>query len=91
MRRPSDVFYALFYLGLFAEARGEATKAKHYMLQAVAAPYAVGTLGRGDYMTTVARVRAEHVSCVAYYYSSMVCVCASVFLDKETVSHKQNN
>ena len=63
-RRPSDVFYALFYLGLFAEARGEATKAEHYMLQAVAAPYAVGTLGRGDYMTTVARVRAVIRVCV---------------------------
>jgi hypothetical protein len=58
-RRPSDVFYALFYLGLFAEARGETTKAEHYMRQAVAAPYAAGTMGRGDYMTTVARVRVE--------------------------------
>jgi hypothetical protein len=65
-RRPSDVFYALFYLGLFAEARGEATKAEHYMLQAVATPYAVGTLGRGDYMSTVARVR---------YVRSEICVC----------------
>jgi hypothetical protein len=77
-RRPSDVFYALFYLGLFAEARGEATKSKHYMLQAVAAPYAVGTLGRGDYMTTVARVRAEYAcgsqrSTVVWYAYVQVC------------------
>lgn len=83
MRRPSDAFYALFYLGLFAEARGESTKAEYYMLQAVAAPYAVGTLGRGDYMTTVARVRAEIRVCVvccvlSTNLYSMVCACTFV-------------
>jgi tetratricopeptide (TPR) repeat protein len=54
-RSIADEFYALFYLGLFCEARGEMTKAATYMRQAVRTNYA-RTIGRGDYMTSVARV-----------------------------------
>jgi hypothetical protein len=56
MYSPADAFYALFYLGLFAEAVGETSKASMYMQQAIQTTYALVT-GRGDYMTTVARVR----------------------------------
>lgn len=54
--RPSDEFYALFYLGLYCEAKGETTKASQYMRQAARSDYA-NTVGRNDYMTSVARVR----------------------------------
>lgn len=54
--RASDEFYALLYLGLYAEARQDATKAENYMRQAVHTEYAQ-TVGRRDYMTDVARVR----------------------------------
>ena len=53
---PSDEFYSLFYLGLFAEARNEPGKAAEYMKRAVRTRYATD-FGRGDYMTSVARVR----------------------------------
>ena len=58
--RPSDEFYALFYLGLHCEARGETTKASQYMLEAIQSEYA-NSIGRGDYMTSVARVRQASV------------------------------
>lgn len=54
----ADEFYALFYLGLFAESRGEITKASHYMKQAVQTEYAKDR-GRGDYMTSCARVHCK--------------------------------
>ena len=60
--RLSDEFYALFYLGLYCEARGETTKASEYMSQAVRSEYA-NSIGRGDYMTAVARVR-RYCACV---------------------------
>jgi hypothetical protein len=58
IHRPSDEFYALFYLGLYCEAHGENTKASLYMRQAVHTEYANSSTDRsGDYMTAVARVR----------------------------------
>ena len=51
----ADEFYALFYLGLYCEARGETSKAASYMQQAATTEYATG-VGRGDYMTTCARM-----------------------------------
>lgn len=51
----ADEFYALFYLGLYCEIRGETAKAASYVSAAVATPYATG-VGRGDYMTDCARV-----------------------------------
>jgi len=56
--RQSDEFYSLFYLGLFAEALGESTKAQHYMQRATQTPYAIGG-GQADYMTAVARVHCQ--------------------------------
>ncbi|GFH61724.1 hypothetical protein CTEN210_18200 [Chaetoceros tenuissimus] len=52
---PSDLFYALFYLGLYCESIGEISKAEHYMKEAVKSEYANG---RGDYMTSCARVHS---------------------------------
>ena len=54
----ADEFYALFYLGLYCEARGETSKAALYMPQAAATEYATGA-GRGDYMTTCARIHCN--------------------------------
>ena len=54
----ADAFYALFYLGLYCEARGETSKAALYMSQAAATEYATG-VGRGDYMTACARVHCH--------------------------------
>jgi hypothetical protein len=51
----TDEFYSLFYLGLFAEVRGEPEKAQAYMKRAVQTEYA-NFMGRGDYMTACARV-----------------------------------
>jgi hypothetical protein len=56
--RLSDDFYALFYLGLYCEARGEITKASEYMKQAVRTEYAT-SFGEKDYMTAVARVHCQ--------------------------------
>jgi len=53
----ADEFYSLFYLGLFCEARGEPGKAASYLRQAVRTRYA--TTGRGDYMTTFARIHCR--------------------------------
>jgi hypothetical protein len=57
---PSDDFYALFYLALYNEARGNDSKSLHYMRQALHTAYAKannsGTGGGGDYMVAVARV-----------------------------------
>ena len=63
-RRASDEFYALLYLGLFAEVRQEPTKAQHYFQQALQTEYATTTTGRSDYMTDVARVRTYVCVCV---------------------------
>lgn len=49
----SAAFYALLYLGLYAEARGEGDKARNYIQASVATPY--GKAGR-DFMTSIARV-----------------------------------
>ncbi|CAB9505107.1 Inherit from NOG: expressed protein [Seminavis robusta] len=54
----ADEFYALFYLGLFCESRGETAKAANYMKQAVKTDYATNR-GRGDYMTSCARVHCK--------------------------------
>jgi tetratricopeptide (TPR) repeat protein len=56
--KPSDEFYSLLYLGLFAEARQEPSKAENYMRQATHTPYAT-SVGRSDYMTAVARVHCQ--------------------------------
>ena len=53
-----EEFYSLFYLGLFAESRGETSKAANYMKAAVKSSYATGA-GSGDYMTSVARVHCH--------------------------------
>jgi tetratricopeptide (TPR) repeat protein len=54
----ADEFYALFYLGLFCEVRKETVKASEYMRQATRTEYATG-IGRGDYMTSCARVHCK--------------------------------
>ena len=64
MHRPSDDFYALLYLGLFCEVRGENTKAREYMRQAIQSEYA-NSIGRGDYMTSVARVRSSDMNALS--------------------------
>mmetsp|Transcript_40628 Transcript_40628/g.84565 ORF Transcript_40628/g.84565 Transcript_40628/m.84565 type:complete len:230 (+) Transcript_40628:91-780(+) len=56
--KPSDEFYSLFYLGLFAEARQERSKAEQYLRQSVHTQYALGS-GSADYMTDVARVHCQ--------------------------------
>ncbi|GAX11833.1 hypothetical protein FisN_20Lh112 [Fistulifera solaris] len=56
--RLSDEFYALFYLGLYCEVRGEITKASEYMKQALQTEYAT-SVGEKDYMTSVARVHCQ--------------------------------
>lgn len=53
-----DEFYALFYLGLFCESRGETSKAENYMRSAVKTNYAKG-VGVSDYMTGCARVHCQ--------------------------------
>lgn len=54
----SEDFYALFYLGLYCESRGETAKAANYMKSAAASKYATG-IGAGDYMTSCARVHCR--------------------------------
>lgn len=54
----TDEFYALFYLALYCESRGEAGKAANYMKTAVKTTYAT-TIGSGDYMTSCARVHCQ--------------------------------
>lgn len=71
-RSAADGFYALFYLGLFAEARDEPVKAEGYLRRAVHTPYHHAQQrrregGRGDYMTDVARVRVCVCVCVGIY------------------------
>eukprot|EP00980_Cylindrotheca_fusiformis_P013925 scaffold3618_cov129-Cylindrotheca_fusiformis.AAC.25 len=55
---PADEFYALLYLGLFNEARGENSKAENYMRSAVKTKYAKA-VGSKDYMVDVARVHCS--------------------------------
>jgi len=57
-RGGREEFYALFYLGLYCESRGEVGKAESYMRAAAGTSYAKG-VGIGDYMTAVARVHCE--------------------------------
>lgn len=68
--KPSDEFYALFYLALYNEARsvddkvdGHENKASHYMRQALQTQYAkangLGNPERSDYMVAVARVSSD--------------------------------
>lgn len=54
----SDEFYSLFYLGLYCEIRGEASKAEMYMKMAERSKYATG-VGSGDYMSACARVHCQ--------------------------------
>jgi len=54
----SDEFYANFYLGLYAEANGELSKASHYMSAAASSRYAKG-VGSADYMTSCAKVHCK--------------------------------
>jgi hypothetical protein len=61
--RPSEEFYSLFYLGLFNEARGEASKAENYMKSAVKSTYAKA-VGSRDYMVDCAKVRFD--SCMLF-------------------------
>lgn len=56
MYSSPDEFYALFYLGLFCEARGEASKAEAYLRQAVQTRY--GQLSN-DYMAACAKVHCQ--------------------------------
>lgn len=49
----SDQFYASLYLGLFAEAKGQADKARVWIERAASNPYARNS---GDYMADLARV-----------------------------------
>jgi hypothetical protein len=53
----ADEFYALFYLGLYCEARSETAKAASYMGQAVQTKYA--TTSSRDYMIACARVHCR--------------------------------
>lgn len=52
----SDVFYGLFYLGLYNEARQENSKAAGYMKQALQTQYA---LTSNDYMVACAQVHSQ--------------------------------
>merc|ERR1711862_860889 len=55
----SDEFYALLYLGLFCEARGNNdSKAEYYMKSACNTNYANG-IGATDYMVAVANVHCN--------------------------------
>jgi hypothetical protein len=54
--RSADEFYALFYLGLYCEARGEPTKADAYMRHASHTQYAQLS---GDYMASCAKVHCK--------------------------------
>ena len=59
--KPPDEFYALFYLALYNDARGDNDKSLHYMRQALHTTYAQANNSdgdRGDYMVAVARVSA---------------------------------
>jgi hypothetical protein len=55
---PGEEFYALFYLGLFNEARGETTKAENYMKAAAGTKYAE-VVGSQDYMVDCAKVHCK--------------------------------
>ena len=57
-RSIDDMFYSLFYLGLFCESRGETGKAENYMRNAAKSDYAT-RFGTRDYMTAVARVHCQ--------------------------------
>lgn len=53
-----DEFYALMYLGLFCECRGETDKAASYMKHATKTEYASGR-GSRDYMVSLAKVHCQ--------------------------------
>ena len=55
---PGDEFYSLFYLGLYNDARGDMTKAEHYMKSAIQSKYAI-KVGSQDYMVDVAKVHCK--------------------------------
>ena len=55
---PGEEFYALLYLGLFSEARGENAKAESYLRSAVQTKYAK-VVGDKDYMVDVAKVHCK--------------------------------
>lgn len=57
-RSPGEEFYALLYLGLFNEARGEDMKAENYMRSAVKSKYAK-VVDSQDYMVDVAKVHCK--------------------------------
>lgn len=52
----SDEFYSLYYLGLYCEAKGEASKAEMYLLQSIKTDYGRGS---NDYMTSCAKVHCK--------------------------------
>ncbi|CAI5464371.1 unnamed protein product [Closterium sp. Yama58-4] len=51
--RPSALFYANLYVGLFHESEGDQDQSRHYILEAAQSPYG---LRSGDYMAALARV-----------------------------------
>lgn len=53
-----EEFYALLYLGLYCESRGETAKAENYMKSAASSKYAKN-FGDRDYMISVARVHCQ--------------------------------
>lgn len=55
---PAEEFYALFYLGLFSEARAETMKAESYIKSATRTRYAKA-VGSQDYMVDVAKVHCK--------------------------------
>jgi len=52
----ANQFYASLYLGLYAEAKGDASDAQRWMKEAVATPYGESS---GDYMADLARVHLQ--------------------------------
>ncbi|CAI5464566.1 unnamed protein product [Closterium sp. Yama58-4] len=51
--RPSALFYANLYVGLFHESEGDQDQSRRYILEAAQSPYG---LRSGDYMAALARV-----------------------------------
>ncbi|CAI7893056.1 unnamed protein product [Closterium sp. NIES-53] len=51
--RPSALFYANLYVGLFYESEGDQDQSRRYILEAAQSPYG---LRSGDYMAALARV-----------------------------------
>ncbi|GJP47642.1 hypothetical protein CLOM_g6822 [Closterium sp. NIES-68] len=54
--RPSALFYANLYVGLYYESEGDQYKSKSYIVTAAQSPYGVRS---GDYMAALARVHCQ--------------------------------